>query len=117
MELLGAPKIEIYDNLSKKTCIRTCKDLTKHIKKHIVLVEELIFEDNNCIAKYGKFIHHTMIHDICLDRCLGWRILCNHLVYAKNMNVISECSSNEYDTYTMQSFSAGLQNCQYSNDM
>ena len=44
-----------------------------------------MFEDNNRNAKYDKFTHHTMIHEIRLDRCLGWCILCKRLVYAENV--------------------------------
>ena len=58
-----------------------------------------------------------MIHDIRLACCLGWRILCKNLGYDENVNTISGRSSHEYDTNILQSFSEGLNNCQYINDM
>ena len=36
MELLSTPYFKMYDNVSKKTAIRPCKDLTKRIKYKIV---------------------------------------------------------------------------------
>ena len=49
MELLRAPYFEMYQNVSKKTSIRTCKDLTKRIKNQIVLVEEFMYEETTVI--------------------------------------------------------------------
>ena len=44
MELLSAPYSDMYKNVSNKTAIMTCKDLTKCIKHQIVSVEEFVFE-------------------------------------------------------------------------
>ena len=82
-----------------------------------MLVEEFMFEDNDRTFKYYKFNYHTMIHEICLDHLFGWLVLRNHLDYAENLNAISVFSSHEYDTDILQSLLAGLQNCQYINDM
>ena len=57
-----------------------------------------MFEENDRTVKYEKFTHHTMIHDIFLDSCLGWHILQKCQGYAENMNTISGLSSHEYDT-------------------
>ena len=57
--------------------------MTKRIKNNIVSVEEFMFEENDLTAKYDKFTNHTIIHEICLGRCLGWRILRKHWVMIK----------------------------------
>ena len=71
MELFRAPYFDMYNNVSKKTAIRPCKDLTKRIKNKIVLVGEFMFEDKARTVKYEKFTHHTMINEIHLDRLFG----------------------------------------------
>ena len=76
-----------------------------------------MFEDNDHNAKYDKYTHHLMIHEIRLTRCLGWLILRKHLGYAENLNTISGRSSHDYDTNIPQSLSAVLHYCQYINDM
>ena len=76
-----------------------------------------MFEENNRTAKYDKFTQHTMIHEICLDCRLGWRIIRKRLVYAENVNKISGHLSNKYDTDILQSLPADLHNCQYINGM
>ena len=58
-----------------------------------------------------------MIHGIRIDCCLGLSIPRKGLVYVENVNTISGRLSHEYDTDISQSLSAGLQNCQYNNDM
>ena len=117
MELLSPPYFDMYKNVSNKTAIRTCKDLTKLIKNHILLVEALMFEEFNHTVKYDKFTHHTMVHEINLAQRLGCRILRKRLVYSENVNTISGRSSHEHDTDILQSLSEGLQNYQYINDM
>ena len=56
-----------------------------------------MFEENNRTAKYDKFTQHTMIHEICLDCRLGWRIIRKHFGYSDNSNAICGCPSHEYD--------------------
>ena len=111
MELLRAPYFDMYKNVSKKTSSRPCKYLTKRINNQIVLVEEFMIEGNDLTKKYDKFIHHTIIHNISMDRRLGWRILRKRLGYAENVNEISGYLSHEYETDISQSLSAGLHNC------
>ena len=88
----------MYENISNETAISTYKDLTNCIKNKIVSVEELMFGYNDHNAKYDKFTHHTMIHDIRLAIRLGWRILHKRLGYAENVNTTIGRLSHEYDT-------------------
>ena len=44
-----------------------------------------MFEDNDRTTKNYNLTNHSMIHEIRLDRCLGWCILCKRLVYAENV--------------------------------
>ena len=76
-----------------------------------------MFEDNNRTAKYDKFTHRTMIHEIHLDHHLEWLILHNRLIYAENMNKISGSPSHVYDTNISKSFLAVVRYCQYINDI
>ena len=107
----------MYDNVSEKTAIRPCKDMNKRIKNNIVSLEEFMFADNECTAKYDNFTHHTIIHEIHLARRLGWRILLKSLCYAESVNKISGRLNNKYDTNILHSLSAGIQNFQSINDM
>ena len=94
MELLSAPYFDMYDNVSEKTATRPCKDLNKRIKNNIVSLEEFMFADNECTAKYDNFTHHTIIHEIRLACRLGWRIIRKHFGYTEHVNTICGCPSH-----------------------
>ena len=117
IRLLIAPYFDMYNNVPKKSAISTCKDQRKPITYHIVLVEEFVFKGKKYTAKYDKFVHHAMIHDLCLACCLGCRVLCNQLCCAETVNTINGRPSHEYETNILQSLSECLYNCQYINDM